>query len=179
MTNLTHMGIFTDRPAEMQEFYETVLQMVVSDSGVGNHFKRQITFLTGNAEHHHQFVLVKREEGDPPGGALFQVSFEQDSLDEVRALAKRAEKAGAKGLRGLNHGNSWSVYFEDTDGNLVEIYTDTGWYVPQPFGDPLDLSMSNEEIQTATDERVKQVEGSIPLAEWAAKTRARLAEAKK
>ena len=178
MTNLTHMGIFTDRPAEMQQFYQAVLQMVVSDSGVGNHFKRQIIFMTGSADHHHQFVLVAREDGDPPGGALFQVSFEQDSLDQVRAFAERARKAGAKSLRGLNHGNSWSIYFEDPDGNLVEIYTDTGWYVPQPFGDPLDLSMTNEEIQAATDARVKLVEGSIPLAEWAAKTQARLEEAK-
>lgn len=178
MANLTHMGIFTDRRVEMQRFYEDVLQMVVSDTGVGHHFKRRITFMTGSEDHHHQFVLVEREQGDPPGGALFQLSFEQDSLDDLRAVVDRAIRFGAKGMKGLNHGNSWSVYFQDPDGNLVEIYTDTGWYVPQPFGDPLDLSMTNAEIREATDARVKTVDGVLPVEEWAARIKQRLAEAK-
>ena len=179
MTNLTHMGIFTDRAPEMRAFYQSVLGMVVSDTGVGHHFKRRITFMTGSEDHHHQFVLVEREAGDPPGGALFQVSFEMDDLDQVRAIVERAKKAGVQELKGLNHGNSWSVYFPDPDGNFIEIYTDTGWYVPQPFGDPLDLALSNEEIRAATDERVRSVEGVLPLAEWTARTKARLAEAGK
>ena len=176
MANLTHMGIFTDRPAEMRNFYEQVLEMVVSDTGVGHHFKRRITFMTGSADHHHQFVLVEREAGDPPGGALFQVSFEQESLGDLRAIARRAEVAGATDFKQLNHGNSWSVYFRDPDGNQVEIYTDTGWYVPQPFGDPLDLTQSDDAIRTATDERVRMVEGALPLTERAAQMKARLEE---
>lgn len=176
MTNLTHMGIFTDRPVEMQRFYERTLGMVVSDKGIGHHFRRHIVFMTGNPEHHHQFVLVVREEGDPPGGALFQVSFEMDDLAELRAVAARAEAAGAAEMRGLNHGNSWSVYFRDPDGNMVEIYTDTGWYVPQPFGDPFDLSLSDEAIVAQTNDRVRQVPGTEPLDAWMAKMAARLEE---
>jgi len=133
--------------------------------------------MTGSPDHHHQFVLVEREGDDPPGGALFQVSFEMGTLDEVRAVVARAEKAEAQGLFGLNHGNSWSVYFRDPDGNLIEIYTDTGWYIPQPFGDPLDLSLTNEEIRSQTDARVAEVEGALPLAEWAANLALRIAEA--
>lgn len=177
MANLTHMGIFTDKPSEMRQFYEAVLGLVVSDSGVGNHFKRRITFMTGSADHHHQFVLVEREEGDPPGGALFQVSFEMDCLDDVRAITRRAEAAGAKGMKALNHGNSWSIYFQDPDGNLVEIYTDTGWYVPQPFGDPLDLAMPDEDIRRITDARVSTVEGHEPVADWMAKIKQKLEDA--
>jgi catechol 2,3-dioxygenase len=176
MVNLTHMGIFTDQPNEMREFYQQVLGLVVSDTGVGNFFKRRITFMTGSEDHHHQFVLVEREAGDPPGGALFQVSFEMADLDEVRAIVARAHGVGAKEVKGLNHGNSWSVYFRDPDGNMIEIYTDTGWYVPQPFGDPLDLALSNEDIQRATDERVRDVPGVLPLAQWAATMQNRLAE---
>src|SRR5450631_4123392 len=64
---LTHMGIFTDKPEAMQEFYERVLGMVVSDSGSGMLFRRRIIFMTGDPHQHHQFVLVVREDGDPPG----------------------------------------------------------------------------------------------------------------
>jgi catechol 2,3-dioxygenase-like lactoylglutathione lyase family enzyme len=38
----THMGIFTDNPEAMQEFYVRVLGMVVSDTGSGMLFRRRI-----------------------------------------------------------------------------------------------------------------------------------------
>lgn len=174
MANLSHMGVFTDRPAQMRGFYEAVLGMVVTDEGQGHHFKRNITFMTGNADHHHQLALVEREESDPPGGAMFQISFEMDNLDELRSVAALAEATGAVDFRGLNHGNSWSLYFRDPDGNNVEIYTDTGWYVPQPFGDPLDLSQSNDEIIALTNKRVGEVSGAEPVAAWAKRLAARL-----
>jgi len=177
MASLTHMGVFTDRPAEMEQFYRRVLGLVVSDSGVGNHFKRRITFMTGHREHHHQFVLVEREPGDPPGGALFQASFEVGTLEEVRHILARARGAGVTDFSPLSHGNSWSVYFQDPDGNMVEIYTDTGWYVPQPFGDPLDLSLADSELIAINDERLRQVPGAKPLAEWVEEIGRRIEEA--
>jgi len=71
---LTHMGIFTDNPAAMQEFYVRVLGMVVSDTGDGMLFRRRIIFMTGDPQQHHHFVLVVRVVGDPPGGAIFLFS---------------------------------------------------------------------------------------------------------
>lgn len=175
MANLTHMGVYTDQPIEMEAFYRRVLGLVVSDSGFGHRFPRKIIFLTGSHEHHHQFVLVVREERDPPGGALFQVSFKVEYLSEVRSIVDRALAAGASELRTINHGNAWSAYFRDPDGNHVEIYTDTGWYVPQPFGDLLDLSLSDEELRKQTDARVQEVEGTMPVAQWAERIRLEIA----
>lgn len=171
---LTHMGIFTDRPEAMQSFYETVLGMLVSDAGRGMLFKRRIIFMTGDPLKHHQFVLVVREEGDPPGGALFQISFKVKTLDELRRVVDRANAHGATGLREMNHGNSWSVYFRDPDANVVEIYMDTGWYVPQPFAVHLPLELSDEQIRAITAERVKEVAGSMPQEAWSQEIAARL-----
>jgi catechol 2,3-dioxygenase len=170
----THMGIFTDNPEAMQEFYVRVLGMVVSDTGSGMLFRRRIIFMTGDPHQHHQFVLVVREAGDPPGGALFQVSFKVKTLDELRRTANLAADNGATELQGINHGNSWSVYFRDPDRNMVEIYMDTGWYVPQPFGDRFSLELDDQQMRAITAERVKSIAGSMPQSEWSDRTRMRL-----
>ena len=171
---LTHMGIFTDHPEAMRDFYLRVLGMVVSDAGTGTLFQRRIIFMTGDPHQHHQFVLVVREPGDPPGGALFQVSFKVATLAELRRIMALALTNGATELQGINHGNSWSVYFRDPDQNMVEIYLDTGWYVPQPFGDRLPLELDDRQIETMTAERVKSIAGSMPQSEWSDRMRIEL-----
>jgi catechol 2,3-dioxygenase len=69
-------------------------------------------------------------------------------------------------MRGLNHGNSLSIYFADLEGNTVEVYTDTPYYVAQPHGDPLDLAKSDEEILRETEAIVRQDPTFMPLDEW-------------
>lgn len=176
LPSFCHMGIFTDRPDQMRDFYTAVLGLVVSDSGMGHYFKRRIIFMTSDPHQHHQFVLVAREDGDPPGGALFQASFKVNSLDELRAVKVRALQQGAASFKMINHGNSWSAYFRDPDHNMVEVYMDTGWYVPQPFADDLALELPDAEIRRITDEKAKTVPGALPQDIWAQKISAQLAE---
>ena len=45
---------------------------------------------------------------------------------------------------------------EDPDGNSVEVYWPTGIDVSQPFGKPMDLTKSNEEILARIDHLVKE-----------------------
>jgi hypothetical protein len=47
----------------------------------------------------------------------------------------------------LNHGASITFYFNDPDGNLVEVYWCTGIERPQPFLEPIDLSKTEESIR--------------------------------
>jgi catechol 2,3-dioxygenase len=175
---LTHLGVYTDHPEAMCDFYRAVLGLVVSDTGMGHKFPRRIIFMTGNPAEHHQFVLVVREPGDPQGGALFQVSFKVQSLDHLRAVTARAVARKATGLRKMNHGNAWSVYFDDPDKNAVEIYMDTGWYVPQPFADDLLLDLPDAELRRRTDERVSAVAGTMPQAEWSARIAIQIQQAR-
>jgi catechol 2,3-dioxygenase len=38
------------------------------------------------------------------------------------------------------------MYFLDPEGNRVELYYRTGYPVPQPHGDPIDLERSDDEL---------------------------------
>jgi hypothetical protein len=42
-------------------------------------------------------------------------------------------------------------HFLDPEGNTVEVYLDTPWYVPQPHGDPLGLEKSDSQIWAEID----------------------------
>jgi catechol 2,3-dioxygenase len=149
--NLAHMGIFVHDIARMEKFYTETFGFVVTDHGVGNTFKNKLVFMSGDAQRHHQVVLA---EGRPPEATfstVMQMSFTVESLDALRALTSRAVANGATDVRPLDHGNAWSVYFKDPEGNTCEVYLDTPWYIAQPHGDPLDLGKSNEQIMRDTE----------------------------
>jgi catechol 2,3-dioxygenase len=38
------------------------------------------------------------------------------------------------------------MYANDPEGNTIEVYYKTGFPVPQPHGDPVDLDASEEEL---------------------------------
>src|SRR3546814_14780317 len=57
---------------------------------------------------------------------------------------------GATDMVGLNHGNSWSVYFDDPENNKVEVYVDTPFHTPQPCGEPLNLDLSEADLLAET-----------------------------
>ncbi|SDP87810.1 Glyoxalase/Bleomycin resistance protein/Dioxygenase superfamily protein [Paracidovorax cattleyae] len=168
------MGIYTDQQDEMQAFYERVIGLAVSDQGVAQKFKRRIVFMTASPLQHHQFVLVQRQPEDPPRGPLFQVSFKVQSLAALRVVHARALEHGARNFRPLNHGNSWSLYFNDPEDNVVEVYLETPWYLPQPFADDLDLSLDDAEIERLTEARVLACPGACTAEAWSQRMGQRL-----
>jgi len=46
----------------------------------------------------------------------------------------------------VSHGNAFGMYFFDPGGNRIELYYKTGFPVPQPHGDPIDLEQSDDEL---------------------------------
>ena len=173
--HLSHLGIFVKDVALLERFYTEVFRLVVTDRGVGRIFQNQLVFLSGNPEQHHQLVLSSGRAPDAPS-TVMQMSFIVDSVAELRALRERALAHGAGNLFGLNHGNSWSIYFDDPEGNRVEIYMDTPFHTPQPCGDPLDLDLTEDELLARTAALVGQLPGSMPREDYVAKMAADLAD---
>ena len=75
-----------------------------------------------------------------------QISFKVPSIQDLREYKKRIDQANLKIDRIVSHGNAFGMYFFDPEGNRIELYYRTGFPVPQPHGDPLDLSKSDEEL---------------------------------
>jgi catechol 2,3-dioxygenase len=92
-----------------------------------------------------------------------------DVPDELRRLRDKAIAEGAQNLMGLNHGNAWSIYFDDPEGNKVEVYMDTVFHTPQPCGEPLNLDQSDAALLAETEALVASRSGSMPRADYVAK----------
>ena len=139
----------------MIEFYTDVLGFEVTDRGpLGPGAEHEIVFLSQTARHHHQLAFVDGRAEPGRSNNLNHVAFRSGgTLDDLRQLHRRLEDhPEVRGIRPLTHGNAWSVYFADPEGNGIEIFIDTPWHVPQPQGEPLDLSKSDEEIVAWTSE---------------------------
>ena len=178
LPQMTHAAIYVWNLDRMSDFYQSVLGLVVSDQGRGMVFPADFVFLTADPEKHHQFVFVTgRAAGSP--STINQISFRVDTLAQIKDIAARAERAGTSSIRPLNHGNALSVYIQDPEENMIEVYLDTPWYINQPYSKPLDLSLSDEEILARTEAMVRAEPSFMSRSAWmkiiAEKVRASLA----
>ena len=68
-------------------------------------------------------------------------------MDVLSELNRRFREEGTAILRTVTHGISHSIYFEDPEGNVGEVYYKTGYVVKQGFSRPINLdTQSHEEI---------------------------------
>lgn len=162
---LSHVGIYVMDIEAMTDFYKQVFGMRLTDQGVGRTFKMKLHFLSSSPSQHHQLVLAEGRKADSPS-TVNQLSFKVGTLDALRAVRDAAMAHGASGMRGLNHGNALSIYFSDIESNVVEVYLDTPWYIPQPHGDPLDLDRPDADIWMETERICRADPGFMPVEEW-------------
>lgn len=162
---LSHFGVFCRDLDTMVEFYTSVFEMVETDRGEGRTMPFTIAFLSGNPLQHHQLALASGRGADAPS-TVMQMSFKVSTIDHLREAWARAERAGATRIRGLDHGNALSIYFSDVEDNTVEVYLDTPWYIAQPHGDPLDLTLSDNEIWARTEQNCRRDPTFTTVEEW-------------
>jgi len=153
----------------MEEFYTRVLGFVVTDRGPLGPV--ELTFLSRDPREHHQIVLAS---GRPAGGfnPINQISFRMSDFSGLREMHRRLEgeerRSGVSELAAVSHGNALSVYFRDPEGNRIELFIDTPWYVQQPLRVPMDMRMSDEELWRWAEAQARQQPGFRPVEEWRA-----------
>lgn len=173
--NFTHTGVFCSDLDNMVAFYCQKLGFVVSDKGVASTGHR-LFFLTQNPEVHHQLVLFDGKPMDLPFNPINQLSFLLDSLEDLKSYYTFAKADGIEGIVQVDHGNAWSMYFNDPEGNPVEMYVDAPFYTNQPCREPLNLDQSAEEILARTEAMCRRRPGFQTRDEWIQTTREHIAE---
>lgn len=149
----------------MIDFYTRVLGLVLTDRGPYR-MGGEIVFLSGSTREHHQVVFVSGRDDGQHKSILNQISFHVDTLEDLCGFYTVLVAEKVKELAPRNHGNAWSIYFHDPDGNRVELYTPTPWYVPQPFGKDLDLTEPARVIMDKTEAMVRATPGFCMREEW-------------
>jgi catechol-2,3-dioxygenase len=147
-------------------FYCDALGFHVTNRGkVGE--DSELAFLSQDPAHHHQIAMVS---GSPvPEHAFMMVdhlAFRTGTLDDLRRLHEGLTSAGVNDILPICHGNAWSLYFTDPEGNGVECYVDTPFHVAQPAAASFDLTLTDEEILEATREQFNGSPEFRPVDEW-------------
>jgi len=174
---LSHFGIHVTDIDRMVDFYTRVLGLLVTDRGRLDETGRTLAFLSRDPDEHHQLVLVT---GRPPGEAynvVNQISFKLPALADLQAMHARLRAEGVREFRIVTHGNAWSVYFADPEGNRVELFVDTPWHTPQPFAEPFDIEAPAPTILAETEALCRRRPGFAARGEWRREQVARMSRA--
>lgn len=170
------MGMFVADIARMRDFYTRVLGFTVTDSGELEtpRGRLQFVFLSRDARDHHQIVLASGKPADLPFNPINQISFRMAEFSGLREMYRRLVDEKVKELYPTSHGNALSIYFHDPEGNRIELFVDTPWYVNQPLRIPMDMRMSDEELWNWAEAEARKQPGFRPVEQWRAEIARRI-----
>ena len=161
--SLNHVGIYVIDIEAMTDFYTSFFGFIVTDERVD---VNPIRFMTMSPDEHHQLLLASGRAPDSPS-TVAQISFLLDDFQQLRAVHDRAQAdPRITKIWTLDHGNSWTVYFRDPEDNIIETYVHTPWHVSQPYGTPIDFSLSDEKIFAATEKAVLSNPSYMPAGDF-------------
>jgi len=156
----------------MLDFYVDELGFTVTDRGdLGDALGGgEVAFLALDpSAAHHNLGLLSGRDADSTESALNHLAFQLPDLSAWRKKVEAVERSSSATQVGhINHCISWSMYLCDPEGNRIEFFVLTPFYVPQPIFDKLDISLSNEEIIRTTEDAYRDRPGFKPMDDWKA-----------
>ena len=177
--SFSHIGFYVQNLDRMTDFYSRILGFPVTDRGI-LHGKIPIAFLSRDPKDHHQIALI---EARPPGGGeaiIHQISFRLPDLDALKRLRRRLIEEGvivegSTKHRSITHGNAWALYVHDPEGNQIELFVDSPWYIEQPCAEPIDLDRPTKDILAESEAFCRAQPGFKPVEDWRAAMAERIA----
>ena len=144
VSGLGHVGIYVDDLMKQRDFYSRVMGLKIADEDLE---QRGMVFLSANPdEEHHEFVIMKGRASSDDTKVIQQLSFKVDTLAELKEFHTVFKQEGVEIQRTVSHGNAFGMYALDPEGNTIEVYYKTGFPVPQPYGEAVNLEDSEEAL---------------------------------
>ena len=154
---LHHFNLKTGRLHEMVEWYSTVVGMT------SNHLFPGGAWLTNDEANHRLALLVSPLLSEDPDklmhNGFHHSAFEYPSMGDLLDNYVRLKALGIKPHASLDHGLTTSFYYEDPDGNSVELQSDNfnSWQEssewmrtsPQFAADPIGMPVDPDKMLAA------------------------------
>jgi catechol-2,3-dioxygenase len=129
-------------PTALAEFYRDVLGMTITGSSNADGPFGTTAFLSSRPEEEdHELAIFASAK-------YRHLAFKVASLADLRALYHQVVARGISVKLTMIHGCALAFYFDDPEGNMIEIYWPTDLRNHQPNGDRLDLDASDEDLIT-------------------------------
>lgn len=155
VSRLGHTGIYVHDLDRMRDFYTRVLGLTVTDEDT----QRGLVFFSSRPkEEHHELVIMRGRTGPADAQVVQQISWHVDSLETLLEFHKVLQAEGVKVEREITHGIAIAIYFLDPEGNRIEVYWATEHDIPQPFGRPVNLDRSADEVLAEADALIAGLE---------------------
>ena len=159
MIGLCHVGMYARNPAALAEFYCDVMGLQVVGGSDASHPLGPTAFLTSRpGEESHEIAMFSNP----------QFAHRAFKVGSLGALKRFYDKIVARGIPikfPCHHGVSIAFYFDDPEGNMIEVYWPTGLDLQQPYTHAIDLTKTEqellEEVETLARKPRKESEFSL------------------
>ena len=119
---LGHVHLFVRELQRSVEFYTTFVNLRVTET-VNN----ETAFLTSSDLHHELALTAQGSDAaqpQPNSVGLFHLAFDVPDKRSFAEAYKKLVNVNVK-VSPVDHKIGWGMYFDDPDGNMLEIYCDT------------------------------------------------------
>jgi catechol-2,3-dioxygenase len=174
--SFSHIGIFVHDTERMVDFYARVLGFTVTDRGTlqGPDGPVDLVFTSRDPNVHHQIVLVSGRPSRIDFNVVNQISLVADSIETLQLFHLRLQAAQVDDIRPVSHGNALSLYCRDPEGNRIELYIDTPWYVSQPMRVDMPIELPPQDLMAWAERHARTLPGFRPRSEWRAQMALRM-----
>jgi catechol-2,3-dioxygenase len=140
MIGLCHIGMYARNPAALAGFYRDVMGLQIVGGSDATHPLGPTAFLSSRpGEESHELAIFSNP-------AFAHHAFKVASLAALKRFYKNIVERGIPIKFQFDHGVSIAFYFQDPEGNMIEVYWRTGRECPQPSAREIDLARSEEEL---------------------------------